>query len=174
MIAGELINLRPVRRDDLPILESWINNVEVNSVYNTFGLQPTTGLDGGFNSTGLLDDRHGELLIVLPNDTVVGSVGYRQVTYGPNSGSQAYAIGIHLIPEARGKGYGTEAQRLIAAYLFATYPIVRVEAETDIENVPEQRSLEKAGYSREGVARQAQWRDGAHHDLVRYSKLRGE
>ena len=72
-----------------------------------------------------------------------------------------------------GVGY-KENQRLMAAYLFATYPIARVEASTDITNMPEQRALEKAGFTREGVLRKAQWRAGAWHDLVVYSKLRGE
>ena len=34
--------------------------------------------------------------------------------------------------------------------------------------------LEQAGFTREGVLRQAHWRMGVHHDLVMYSKLRGE
>ncbi len=104
----------------------------------------------------------------------MGNVSYHQVGYGPNEGSQAYNIGIALAPEQRGKGYGVEAQRLLAAYLFATYPVMRIEASTDINNLAEQRSLEKAGFTREGIARKAQWRAGQYHDLVTYSKLRGE
>ena len=53
-------------------------------------------------------------------------------------------------------------------------PIERVEASTDVENVPEQRALERAGFTREGVLRRAQWRAGDWHDVVLYSKLRGE
>jgi RimJ/RimL family protein N-acetyltransferase len=52
--------------------------------------------------------------------------------------------------------------------------VQRVEASTDVENVAEQRSLEKAGYQREGVLRRAQYRAGDWHDLVVYSVLRGE
>jgi aminoglycoside 6'-N-acetyltransferase len=51
---------------------------------------------------------------------------------------------------------------------------MRVQASTDIENAAEQRALAKAGFTREGVIRKAQWRNGAYHDLVLYSKLRGE
>ena len=49
----------------------------------------------------------------------------------------------------------------------------RVEASTDIANVAEQRSLEKAGFLREGVLRSAQFRrDGIYHDLVMYARTR--
>ncbi|MDQ5852724.1 MAG: GNAT family N-acetyltransferase, partial [Chloroflexota bacterium] len=64
--------------------------------------------------------------------------------------------------------------QLLAAYLFATYPVMRVEAATDVANTAEQRALEKAGFTREGIVRKAQWRAGEWHDLVLYSKLRGE
>ncbi len=92
--------------------------------------------------------------------------------YGPSPMSDAWQIGIELVPEGRGQGFGTEAQRLVADYLFATSEVNRVEASTDVDNRPEQRSLEKAGYSREGVARGAQFRGGAYHDLVYYARLR--
>ena len=93
---------------------------------------------------------------------------------GPGYTSMAYNIGIVLAPEHRGKGYGIEAQKLLTEYLFAIYPIMRVEASTDITNIAEQRALEKAGFTREGVLRKAQWRNGEWHDLAVYSKLRGE
>ncbi len=92
--------------------------------------------------------------------------------YGPGTESRALNIGIALHPDARGHGYGTEAQRLVAELLFELFDIERVEASTDIENLAEQRSLEKAGFTREGVLRRAQFRAGGYHDLVYYSLIR--
>lgn len=173
MIQGEKVCLRPVTRADLPLLNSWTNDFDFHSEYNIFGLSSTNRIEQRFAEDGLLSERHGELLITLLTDTVIGSISYRQVSYGPR-GSQAYNVGISLAVEHRGKGYGAEAQKLLAEYLLRIYPIMRVEASTDIENLPEQKALEKAGFTREGVLRQAQWRNGHWHDLVVYSKLRGE
>jgi len=173
MLRGTLIALRPVQVSDLPVLETWLNDEDPDGNFNQFGLSPSHALERSFNETGLLTDQQGRLLIVTPDNTVVGFVSY-QVVYGPNSGSRVYNIGIHLAPAYRKKGYGTDAQRLLAGYLFATYPIRRIEAGTDIANSAEQRALEKAGFTREGVLRQAQWRVGEWHDMVVYSKLRGE
>jgi RimJ/RimL family protein N-acetyltransferase len=50
----------------------------------------------------------------------------------------------------------------------------RVEASTDVSNLAEQRSLEKAGLRREGVTRGAQFRAGAYHDLVVFALLRDD
>jgi RimJ/RimL family protein N-acetyltransferase len=73
----------------------------------------------------------------------------------------------------RGLGYGSLAQRLLTDYLFATTSVNRIEAGTDVENLAEQRSLEKAGFIREGVLRGAQYRADAWHDLVIYAVVRG-
>ena len=43
-----------------------------------------------------------------------------------------------------------------------------------MDNLAEQRALERAGFTREGVLRHAQFRGGGFHDLVIYSRLRGD
>jgi RimJ/RimL family protein N-acetyltransferase len=110
----------------------------------------------------------------IDNGRPIGSISWHRVSYGPNPGSAAWNIGIMLIPEARGHGYGSEAQRLLADYLFAATEVDRVEASTDVDNVAEQRALEKAGYIREGVVRGSQERRGVKHDLVCYARLRSD
>ena len=117
-------------------------------------------------------DGCGELLVTDGDDAVVGHVSWRQVPYGPNPGSVALDVGISLRPEARGLGHGGRGQRLLAEYLFATTPVHRVQATTDVENAAEQRALERAGFRREGVLRGAQWRLGGYRDLVSYARLR--
>lgn len=62
----------------------------------------------------------------------------------------------------------------MAEYLFANTLIERLEASTDVDNVAEQRALEKADFQREGVLRHAQFRDGQWRDLVIYSRLRDD
>jgi RimJ/RimL family protein N-acetyltransferase len=173
-VRGERVYLRPVKQTDLALLESWNNDPSILGEYNDFGFHPVGSLEKRFAEDGLISARIGQLLVVNYDNEVVGLVSYHQQRYGPNDGSVAYNIGIHLTPEYRGKGYGSDAQKLLATYLFAVYPIMRVEASTDIENVPEQRALEKAGFRRDGVMRKAQWRTGDWHDIVVYSKLRGE
>ena len=119
MLHGEKIYLRPVRQDDLPILAARANDLAFLTEFNFFGLHQHHGLEKDFQQDGLLSQEHGTLLVVIcDSDQVVGDVGYRQVRYGPGRASIAYNVGIVLVPEHRGKGYGVEAQRLLAEYLF--------------------------------------------------------
>jgi RimJ/RimL family protein N-acetyltransferase len=115
------------------------------------------------------------LLVVLDDSGhVVGDVSWIRMLNGPPPNGYCWNIGIWLAPEHRGKGHGSEAQRLLAAYLFAHTYLERVEASTEASNTGEQRALEKAGFTREGVLRRACFRAGEWRDMVLFSKLRGE
>jgi RimJ/RimL family protein N-acetyltransferase len=108
------------------------------------------------------------------DDRPVGHVSWHEVHYGPNPESAAWNIGISLVPEARGQGMGSEAQRLLAQHLFSNTPLQRVEAITDVENAAEQAALSRAGFTREGGLRGAQVRASRWRDVVVWSVVRGE
>ena len=116
----------------------------------------------------------GRMIVALDDGTPIGSVSWHGVAYGPNRRSRAWNIGITIVPEHRGRGHGTAAQRMLADHLFATTDANRVEASTDTRNVAEQRSLQRAGFRQEGILRGAQYRAGAWHDLVLFARLRDD
>jgi RimJ/RimL family protein N-acetyltransferase len=173
-VDGLGVRLRDVTLDDADLLDHWMAP-EFKGSFNDFGV-PHSPTDRDALAHGpLRNDRNGELIVErLSDGTAIGTVSWHLERYGPNEESGAWNIGIALIPDARGHGYGTEAQRLAADFLFATTPIHRVEASTDVENLAEQRSLEKAGFIREAVLRGVQFRAGAWHDLVNYARLRDD
>lgn len=114
------------------------------------------------------------LVIELADGTAAGVVSYIRVPYGPNERSLAYRIGITVLSAHRRRGVGAAAQRLLADQLLSQSGANRVEADTDVGNIAEQRALERAGFTREGVVRGAQWRRGAWHDRVLYGRLRSD
>ncbi len=174
VVDGVEVRLRDVTLADAELLDSWMT-VENKGSFNDFGM-PHAPTDRESLARGpMRNDRNGQLIIErMVDGRPLGTVSWHAVRYGPNEESGAWNIGIALVPEARGHGYGTEAQRLVADFLFATTPIHRVEASTDVENLAEQRSLERAGFTREAVLRRVQFRAGAWHDLVNYARLRDD
>ena len=140
---------------------------EIAGVYNWFDDQPQ-----GANAPRRFPvDR---VIATLADGTPIGSLSWFGVPYGPNPRSTAWKIGITIVPAYRGQGYGSAAQRMLAEHLFSTTPANRVEADTDVGNVAEQRALEAAGFQREGVLRGAQYRGGRWHDLVIYARVRAD
>lgn len=113
-------------------------------------------------------------LIVLTqadqSDIAVGDLSAHAVWYGPTPGSRSLNIGISVVNEFRGKGIGSIAQRLLAEELHMQ-GIVRVEAQTDIENFAEQKALERAGFKYEGTLRKAQARIDGLHDIQVWSHI---
>ncbi len=171
-VEGRLVRLRDCTLADADLLDAW--NTARDGGFNDLGPREPTNREA-LASGPLRNERNGTLIVeVIESGKPIGTVGWHAVGYGPGPESLSWNIGIDLIPEGRGQGFGTEAQRLLADYLFGATPQNRVEAATDVENVPEQRSLEKAGFTREGIARGAQFRAGAYHDLVVFSRLRSE
>ena len=118
-------------------------------------------------------DAQGSLAIEADGE-LVGMVSWVWQRWGPNDGSQNPIIGIWLLAPHRGRGIGTAAQRQLVDRFFRHTPTNRVEAGTDPENLAEQRALEKAGMTREGIARGAQWRDGGYRDVCTYAVLRAD
>lgn len=173
-LTGRLVRLRDCTLADADMLDQWNRDMEVGG-FNDFGPRQPVPREVLANGP-LRSERNGSLIIDRVADgEPVGTIGWRLVTvYGPSPDSDALQIGIELVPAARGQRLGIEAQRLLADYLFASTAVNRVEASTDVENVAEQRALEKAGYQREGIIRGAQFRAGAHHDLVVYARLRDD
>lgn len=111
--------------------------------------------------------------VIVVDGALIGTMSWHAVHYGPTLGSRAWSMGIALAPQWRGQGWGSIAQRLLADHLLGSAH--RVEASTDVDNIAEQRSLERAGFAREGVLRGAQLRaDGRHHDLVMYARVGSE
>jgi len=164
-VRGDRVGLRPVRPSDSELLAEWARS-HVLGEFNDLGPHDED-LKAGLPASPLL-------VVTLAGCVPLGDVSWHLVRHGPNRKSRAWNMGINLVPSARGKGFGAEAQRLLAQHLFATTDVNRVEASTDVENVAEQRSLEKAGFSREGVLRQAQFRGGGWHDLYLYSRVRSD
>lgn len=167
------VRLREITIDDVDVVDAWAASPEQSGAFNDFGL-PVRSIRQACLEGRLIGEGGGNLLVVVDDGRPVGTVSWHGVMYGPNPESRGWNIGISLVPEARGQGFGGAVQRQLAERLFATTAANRVEATTDVENVAEQRALEKAGFSREGVQRGAQWRGGAWHDVVTYSITRSD
>jgi RimJ/RimL family protein N-acetyltransferase len=164
------VTLREPRESDLPLLEAYYNDRSRLSEFDDLDFREPGGSYRRWEEHGTLPRN----LMVEVDGEFAGSVSWHPVQHGPNEKSVCWNVGISLFPEFRGRGAGTQAQAMLAEHLFATTTVNRLEASTDVENVAEQRALEKAGFTREGVLRGAQWRRGAFHDLVLYSRLRGQ
>ena len=163
------VTLRPVGEEDLPVLHKLTNDPETTGEFEWTGWSDPRLWRHGWEKNGLIGPDDGTLMVIRDEERL-GLVHWRRRE--TSRASNRWEIGIALLPAARGHGYGTEAQRQLARYLFAHTTVHRIEALTEAGNTAEQKSLEKAGFTREGVLRGIGWRNGAWRDGVLYSLLR--
>jgi RimJ/RimL family protein N-acetyltransferase len=165
--------LRPVDEADLDIFEAAFQSEAGASEFQWFGFTPTHALREAFSTRGLLGGPD-NMLSVVADDQLAGRVEWLERRWGRRDTSSCWEIAVGLLPESRGQGIGTTAQRQLVDYLFTHTRVERIQATTDPANLAELRCLDKIGFAAEGVVRRAQWRGGQWHDQVLLSLLRGE
>jgi RimJ/RimL family protein N-acetyltransferase len=168
------ITLRPVTEDDLPLLRRFV--VEPGLIGLDWpGFRDPKAVQRRFDTDSYLGEETGRLIVDVPSGggrgrEAAGMVSYLMRIHGASG--YCWEIGIALLPEWRGQGIGWRAQAMFCSYLFEHTPVQRIQAATHAENIAEQRALEKAGFTLEGVIRAAEFRAGRWRDGCLYSRLR--
>lgn len=165
------VTLAPMDEQGVALFERALLSPAGTGDFQWFGFTSATHLRARLAEDGFLSPDGGMLAILL-DDRHVGRVEWFARSWGRPATSSCWEIAIGVGAEHRGRGIGSAAQDLLARYLFEHTRAERVQASTDVENLAERRALTKAGFREEGIARRAQWRAGAWHDMVLYSRLR--
>jgi RimJ/RimL family protein N-acetyltransferase len=167
------ISLRPFTEQDLPFLERLSTDPDALGPYEWAGYSDARSRRRRWETDGYVSTTSTALAVVGPDGMVVGIASWETRTRGGPIGA-CYEIGLALLPEHRGNGWGTAAQCLLVEHLFRFTLANRLEAQTDAENLAEQSALERIGFKREGVLRGVRFRHGIWRDMMIYGLLRAE
>jgi RimJ/RimL family protein N-acetyltransferase len=119
------------------------------------------------------ENHHEEKLFIIEKKD--GSrIGFIAHFYVLHVAGRQLEIGYSLLPNERGKGYCSEAIKIMADYLFLSKDTGRIQAQTDPRNIASQKVLEKAGFKNEGTLRKSFFMRGEWRDAYIYSILREE
>ena len=168
MLEGRTVNLRVMEKEDFSLYADWMNNPEFWGEYFS-PIQRTKVEMEKFFESNPLEYRH--FIIEKKDGTKIGGIVHFNVLapYG-----NTLEMGYCLLPSERGKGYCTEAARIMVDYLFLSKDKACIQATTDVGNVASQKVLEKAGFQREGTMRKRFFSNGEWKDTVMFSVLREE
>ncbi|HEX6263223.1 MAG TPA: GNAT family protein [Actinomycetota bacterium] len=171
MLKGPTLRLRTVRESDLGELHADLSDLEHRGAFFPLGLQSEPAFRRQFEENGFWGQDEGMLLMVDPHDRVVGEIEFYPITHYLTGYELSYLV---FGSEHSGKGYATEAVRLMTAYLFARQRIDRVQLAIHPENEASRRVAQKAGYTFESLMRRCWFHQGRFHDLEIWSMIRDE
>ena len=166
MLEGNLVNLRIIEREDLPLITEYENDPEFWGELAVYPLLQKSKAD----LEKEYDKRPPEenwFFIEKKDGTKIGAAFHFLE-------GRLLEIGYAIVPSERRRGYGTEAAEIIVDYLFLSRAIVRIQAATDIRNMVSQKVLERVGFKKEGILRKYVFVRGEWRDALLYSILREE
>lgn len=169
-LVGERVYLRPLELEDLDRCFRWIMDPEVNR----YLLGPRLPLNRLREEEWLRSlyrsDRDMVFAICLKEgDRHIGNCGLHRISWLDRFAELGIVIGE---PDCWGKGYGTEAVRLLLDYAFRVLNLNRVELHVFATNERAIRSYRKVGFQEEGRLRKRRFVQGAYVDELVMAILR--
>ncbi|MCP4217650.1 MAG: GNAT family N-acetyltransferase [bacterium] len=178
MLVGKHIELRSIRRDDLDTVIDLINECpDMDGAFPISFLTPL--IEKKYFDLEVAPGEGAEdcLLITCKAEqcgepgSIIGCIAYfKGIRY-----VEGWELTYHIFrPTHRGKGYASEALRLICRFLFTVSNTPRLQVNLDKVNTGSRKVAEKCGFTYEGTLRQAVLINGRPEDLEMFSMLRKE
>ena len=169
MLSGERVVLRPLRPSDAePLWQlrldpvTWAQTTEKPLVPQTFA-----AFRERFEAAA--PDGVAEFAVDV-DEALVG----RAVLFGVDPLARLGEVGIALLAEQRGRGYGRDVLRVLVDYAFRSRNLRRVHLQTLASNAAALASYRAVGFVEEGRLREQAWVEGAYEDIVLMGLLRSE
>lgn len=172
-IIGERIILREYRKEDLPYIRKWVNNYEITKYLSEIFIFPHTMnstenflnkmLEGSSNMKGFI-------IAHKENEEYIGQIDLI-INWINRVGTLGIVIGN---TEKLGKGYGTEAIKLIQEFAFNRLNLHKLDLEVRDYNKRAINCYKKCGFKEEGRKRENYFVDGKYTDTVIMGILKRE
>jgi len=170
MLKGTLCTVRHLTAADLNTYIALVNDLPSRGEFFSMQFKSPETIRREFMQTGLVTEDSELFLIEDHAQQIIGTI-----THFKSRTPVSREIGYRLFDRQRdGRGYISEATRLLVDYLFHAYPYHRLELLMDPHNTASERIAQKNGFTQEGLIRQAFFINGIMRDAKMYSLLRPE
>ena len=173
ILLGQRVRLRGLRDADLPTLAGWEMDPARMTTLSNWVVPPSEAAAKERITKWCANDKDdlGFAIETLDDPPMlVGNIGL----FGARPKDRSATIGIGLGREHVGRGYGTDAMRVIVDYAFREMGLHRIQLVVASFNPAGIRAYEKAGFVEEGRHRLAVWHDGTWYDEIMMSILDDE
>lgn len=171
-VEGDKVALGPIRRDLIPLYHRWITDLSTNRFLLARSVSMTLDAEiEWFDGVSKQSNIAMFTIYELPDYRPIGNVDLHKIDATNRSAELGIMIGE---ANARGRGQGTEAVRLVCDIGFNVLELNSISLVTFGWNVAGQKAYVKAGFREIGRRREARWFDGRYWDDIWYDLLRSE
>ncbi|MEC0246548.1 GNAT family protein [Paenibacillus chitinolyticus] len=173
LFESSRVAFRKMTEDDAVVYHTWRNDMEVMRTTNPSLDLAAFADTRQFVEQVILGSGTSKSYMILdkPSGRPIGITSLTQLDFKNRSAECILDIGEK---EFWGKGYGTESLRLLLDYAFLELNLHRVSLRVFAFNDKAVALYEKIGFKREGVSRQAVFREGTWHDIIHMGILQEE
>lgn len=122
MLEGNNVNLRVMEKEDLPLFTEWVNKPEFIGEYNPLRQVSRTEVEKDYEKSIL---EQGEFIIDKKDGN---KIGYTWHFTAVHPAVRLLEIGYFVVPSEKGKGYCSEAAKIMVDYLFLARALKRHSA----------------------------------------------
>ncbi len=169
-LRGERVTLRPLRPDDIDAYLALVQDEEGLRLTGTQARFTREQTEGWLRTVAGREDRVDLAIVPQGAEELVGEVVLNEI----DADNRSANIRIGISQPHTGRGYGSEAMRLMLGHAFGQLGLHRVSLEVYSFNPRALHVYEKLGFRREGVLRDVLLLDGIHHDAIVMSVLEDE
>jgi diamine N-acetyltransferase len=170
-LSGEHVYLRPIEREDIPLLLKWVNDPELRGLIGEVLPTSQAGMEAYLEKIRGDESRVWFGIVVRENDQLIGEAGLLRMFPPWRTTDLTIILGEK---STWSKGYGTEVINLLLDYAFGYLNFHRVSIGVVGSNEQALRFYEKVGFRREGVQRDGYFYNHAYQDFVMMSILEDE
>ncbi|MDN5351264.1 MAG: hypothetical protein PWQ12_180 [Clostridiales bacterium] len=173
MYSGQKVLLRAYKKEDVPIAQEYLNDMEVRRFLQPGIPYPYTLEDEykWYEQQSASGDIYSFAIECLETGRYIGGCGVNQMDWK----NRVCTIGIFIGDKNYwNKGYGMDAMYLLKQFVFDQMNVHKIRLDVYSFNGRAIALYEKAGFKKEGVFREEIFRDGTYYDVIRMGILRSE
>lgn len=170
MLTGDVVRLRAPSAADLDLLYQIDSDLASWEQRSPRVPRPVPRADFETRFTKALADAVDVRFVVEVDGTAVGHCDM----FGFDELARSAEVGIALHPDSQGKGYGTDALRVLVRFGFERRNLHRLHLRTLASNLAAIASYRKVGFADEGRLRESAWVAGSYQDEITMGLLRSE
>jgi len=171
-LTGTLVTLREYRTEDMPWIRQWVNDPAIVEFLSDAFLYPQAERSTEAYLEEMVSgesDARGFVIADPATDAYLGQANLDSVDWKNRVGKIGIVIGS---PDNMGRGYGTEALRLLVDFAFREMNLNRLELEVYEFNERAIRSYERCGFAHEGRLREKHYKRGRYWDVLQMGLLK--